>query len=51
MRGRKIECIRFADDMVTFGENEEEEQNMFEDLNYKYVQYGMRINKKKHNVW
>lgn len=45
--GRRIECIRFADDMVLLAENERTMINMLKDLNKTCEEFGMRINKKK----
>lgn len=45
--GRKIECIRFADDQVILAESKEEVKEMLSDLNRKCLEYGMKINKKK----
>ena len=45
--GKRMECIRFADDMVLLAENEDIVNKMLEDLNNKCEEYGMKINKKK----
>ena len=45
--GRRVECIRFADDMVVMAESAREMKKMVGDLNTKLEEYGMKINKKK----
>ena len=47
MGGRRVECIRFADDMVVLSESEDELRNMMQGLNETCKKYGMRINIKK----
>ena len=45
--GRRIECIRFADDMVLLAESEQTVNEMLEDLIGLCEEYGMKINGKK----
>lgn len=45
--GKRIECIRFADDMVLLAESERTANNMLKDLNEACVEYGMQINTAK----
>ena len=42
--GRRIKCIRFADDMVVLAEDERMLKNMLMELNYRCEDYGMKIN-------
>jgi retron-type reverse transcriptase len=50
MGGRKISCVRFADDMVIIEENEEKLQEMIARLEEKCEEYGMKVNVKKTKV-
>ena len=45
--GRRIECIRVADNMAVLAEKEEAMNEMIRDLNLVCEEYGMRINKEK----
>ena len=45
--GRRIECIRFADDMEVIAENTKVFQEILTELNNTCKEYGMNINKKK----
>lgn len=45
--GRRIESIRFADDMVLLAETERTMIEMLKDFNKTCEEFGMRINKKK----
>src|SRR6266550_1644237 len=42
--GRKICCVRFADDMVLIDESKEKMQKMLDRLERKCREYGMKIN-------
>ena len=42
--GRRIKCIRFADDMALLAENERMLKNMLMELNDRCEDYGMKIN-------
>ena len=42
--GRRIKCIRFADDMILLAEDERMLKNMLMLLNYRCEDYGMKIN-------
>ena len=42
--GRKINCIRFADDMALLAEDERMLKNMLMELNDRDEDYGMMIN-------
>ena len=43
-RGRRIKCIRFADDMALLVEDETMLKNMLMELNERCKDYGMKIN-------
>ena len=42
--GRRIKCIRFADDMALLAEDERLLKNMLMELNDRCEDYGMKIN-------
>ena len=42
--GRRIKCIRFADDMALLAEDERMLNNMLMELNERFADYGMKIN-------
>ena len=42
--GRRIKCIRFADDMTLLAEDERMLKNMLTELNESCEDYGMKIN-------
>ena len=42
--GRRIKCIRFADDMALLAEDERMLENTLMELNHRYEDYGMKIN-------
>ena len=42
--GRRIKCIRFADDMALLAEDERMLKNMLMELNERCEDYGMKIN-------
>ena len=42
--GRRIKCIRFADDMAFLAEDERMLKNMLKELNERCEDYGMKIN-------
>ena len=42
--GRRIECVRFADDMALLAEDERMLKNMLMELNERCEDYGMKIN-------
>ena len=42
--GRRIKCIRFADDMALLAEDERMLKNILMELNDKYEDYEMKIN-------
>ena len=42
--GRRIKCIRFADDMALLAEDERMLENMLMELNDRCEDYGMKIN-------
>ena len=42
--GRRIKCIRFADDMALLAEDERMLKNMLMELNDRCEDYGMKIN-------
>ena len=44
LRGRRIKCIRFADDMAFLAKNERMLKNMLMELNDRCDDYGMKIN-------
>src|SRR6266576_1795586 len=48
--GRKISCVRFADDMVLIDESKEKMQKMLNRLERKCREYGMKINVGKTKV-
>src|SRR6266576_382167 len=48
--GRKICCVRFADDMVLIDESKEKMQKMLDRLERKCREYGMKINVRKTKV-
>ena len=45
--GRRIKCIRFADDMALLADDERMLKNMLMELNERCGDYGMKINIKK----
>ena len=45
MGGRRIKCIRFADDMPLLAEDERMLMNMLMELNDRYEDYGMKKTK------
>ncbi|KAJ4436924.1 hypothetical protein ANN_17056 [Periplaneta americana] len=47
VRGRRIKCIRFADDMALFAEEEMILRDMLLELNDNCEQYGMKTNANK----
>ena len=48
--GRRIKCIRFADDMALIAEDERMLKNMLMELNDRYEDYGMKININKTKI-
>ena len=48
--GRRINCIRFADDMALIAEDERMLKNMLMELNDRYEDYGMKININKTKI-
>ena len=42
--GKRIKCIRFADDMALLAEDERVLKNMLMELNERCEDYGMKIN-------
>ena len=48
--GRRIKCIRFADDMALLAEDERMLKNMLMELNERCEDYGMKINISKTKV-
>ena len=44
IRGRRIKCIRFADDMALLAEDERMLKNMLVELDERCEDYGMKIN-------
>ena len=48
--GRRIKCIRFADDMAMLAEDERMLKNMLMELNDRCEAYGMKINISKRNA-
>lgn len=48
--GKRVECLRFADDMAVMAENELELLDMMKDLERACLKYGMKINVKKTKV-
>ena len=42
--GRRIKCIRFADDIALLAKDERKPKNMLMELNYRCEYYGMKIN-------
>ena len=42
--GRKMKCMRFADDMALLAEDRRMLKNMLMELNYRCEDYGMKIN-------
>ena len=47
IRGRRIKCIRFADDMALLAEDERMLKNMLMERNERCEDYGMKINTSK----
>ena len=45
--GRRVKCIRFADDMALLAESETKINEMLENLSQSCENYGMKINIKK----
>ena len=51
IEGRRIKCIRFADDMALLAEDENMLKNMLMELNDRCEDYGMNINISKTKPW
>ena len=49
--GRRIKCIRFADDMALLAEDERMPKNMLMEQNERSEDYGMKINISKTSPW
>ena len=50
IEGRRIKCVRFADDMALLAEDERMLKNMLMELNERYEDYRMKINRSKNKA-
>ena len=50
IEGRRIKCIRFADDMALLAEDERMLENMLMELNDRCEDYGMKVNINKTKI-